>query len=75
MNPLLTEHAIFLVLGGSFAEGIDRLGGEVERAMVVGPAAAGAPCRQRQGAAGTHYEQDHGRPTKRFAGHFWRRES
>ena len=37
-ESLLTAHAIFLVLGGSFAEGIDRLGGEVERAMVVGPA-------------------------------------
>jgi len=37
-QSLLTAHAIFLVLGGSFAEGIDRLGGEVERAMVVGPA-------------------------------------
>ena len=37
-EALLTAHAIFLVLGGSFAEGIDRLGGEVERALVVGPA-------------------------------------
>jgi Rad3-related DNA helicase len=37
-EALLTAHAIFFVLGGSFAEGIDRLGGEVERAMVVGPA-------------------------------------
>jgi DNA excision repair protein ERCC-2 len=37
-ESLLTAHAIFLVLGGSFAEGIDRLGGEVERALVVGPA-------------------------------------
>jgi Rad3-related DNA helicase len=37
-QSLLTAHTIFLVLGGSFAEGIDRLGGEVERAMVVGPA-------------------------------------
>jgi Rad3-related DNA helicase len=37
-ESLLTAHAIFLVLGGSFAEGIDRLGGEVKRAMVVSPA-------------------------------------
>ncbi len=37
-ESLLTAHAIFLVLGGSFAEGIDRLGGEVERAIVVSPA-------------------------------------
>ncbi len=37
-ESLLTAHAIFLVLGGSFAEGIDRLGGEIERALVVGPA-------------------------------------
>lgn len=29
---------LFLVLGGSFAEGIDPLGGRVTRAMVVGPA-------------------------------------
>lgn len=37
-ESLLTAHAMFFVLGGSFAEGIDRLGGEVERVMVVGPA-------------------------------------
>src|SRR6185312_12643690 len=30
--------ALFLVLGSSFAESIDLLGGRVERAMVVGPA-------------------------------------
>jgi len=35
---LLTAHALFLVLGSGFSEGIDLLGGRVERAMVVGPA-------------------------------------
>lgn len=30
--------ALFLVLGGSFTEGIDRLGGRVTHAVVVGPA-------------------------------------
>jgi Rad3-related DNA helicase len=37
-EALLISHALFLVLGGSFAEGIDRLGGAVNRAMVVSPA-------------------------------------
>jgi Rad3-related DNA helicase len=37
-DALLTAHAIFFVLGGSFAEGVDQLGGVVERAMIVGPA-------------------------------------
>jgi DNA excision repair protein ERCC-2 len=35
---LLLADALFLVLGSSFAEGIDLLGGRVSRAMVVGPA-------------------------------------
>ena len=37
-ESLLTAHALFLILGSSFSEGIDQLGGRVERAMVVGPA-------------------------------------
>ena len=37
-QSLLTSHALFLVLGGGFAEGIDLLGGRVSRAIVVGPA-------------------------------------
>jgi DNA excision repair protein ERCC-2 len=37
-ESLLTAHALFLVLGSSFSEGIDQLGGRVRRAMVVGPA-------------------------------------
>lgn len=37
-ESLALADAIFLVLGGSFAEGIDRLGGRVSRALVVGPA-------------------------------------
>ncbi len=35
---LLTAHVLFLILGSSFSEGIDQLGGRVTRAMVVGPA-------------------------------------
>lgn len=37
-QSLLASHALFLVLGSSFAEGVDSLGGRVSRAMVVGPA-------------------------------------
>ncbi len=35
---LLTAHALFLVLGSGFSEGIDALGGQVTRALVIGPA-------------------------------------
>ena len=35
---LLTADALFLILGSSYAEGIDQLGGEIETAIVVGPA-------------------------------------
>ena len=37
-RALQSADALFLVLGSSFAEGIDLLGGRVSRAMVVGPA-------------------------------------
>lgn len=37
-ESLLTADAIFLILGSSYAEGIDQLGGRVERIMIVGPA-------------------------------------
>jgi len=37
-ESLLLSDAVFLVLGSSFAEGIDVLGGQIETAMVVGPA-------------------------------------
>ncbi len=37
-EALLLADALFLVLGGSFAEGVDLLGGRIERAMIVGPA-------------------------------------
>jgi DNA excision repair protein ERCC-2 len=37
-QSLETTDALFLVLGSSFAESIDLLGGRVDRAMVVGPA-------------------------------------
>src|SRR5690606_27293616 len=37
-ESLAFTDALFLVLGSSFAEGIDTLGGRVSHAMVVGPA-------------------------------------
>jgi Rad3-related DNA helicase len=37
-DSLRSADALFLVLGSSFAEGIDALGGRVTHAMVVGPA-------------------------------------
>jgi Rad3-related DNA helicase len=37
-ESLLHGGALFLVLGSSFAEGIDLLGGRISHAMVVGPA-------------------------------------
>ena len=37
-DSLVHANAVFLVLGSSFAEGIDLLGGRVSHAMVVGPA-------------------------------------
>lgn len=37
-DSLLFADALFLVLGSSFAEGIDALGGRISHAMVVGPA-------------------------------------
>ncbi|MGJ8641175.1 MAG: ATP-dependent DNA helicase [Opitutaceae bacterium] len=35
---LLTADALFLILGSSYAEGVDKLGGRIETVMVVGPA-------------------------------------
>jgi DNA excision repair protein ERCC-2 len=37
-ESLLLADALFLVLGSSFAESIDALGGHITHAMVVGPA-------------------------------------
>jgi Rad3-related DNA helicase len=37
-HALTNAHLLFLVLGGSFAEGIDLLGGRVSHALVAGPA-------------------------------------
>ena len=37
---LLMADALFLILGSSYAEGIDQLGGRVELIMIVGPALA-----------------------------------
>lgn len=35
---LLTADALFLILGSSYAEGIDQLGGRIDQIMIVGPA-------------------------------------
>lgn len=35
---LLTADALFLILGSSYAEGIDQLGGRIDLIMIVGPA-------------------------------------
>ncbi len=35
---LLMADALFLILGSSYAEGVDKLGGHIDTAMVVGPA-------------------------------------
>ncbi|WP_309396478.1 ATP-dependent DNA helicase [Cerasicoccus maritimus] len=37
-ESLLTAHVLFFVLGSSFSESIDHLGGRISDAMVVGPA-------------------------------------
>ncbi|MGC6455728.1 MAG: ATP-dependent DNA helicase [Coraliomargaritaceae bacterium] len=37
-HSLLSADALFLILGSSYAEGIDQLGGRIQTAMVVGPA-------------------------------------
>lgn len=37
-ESLLTAHVIFFILGSSFSESIDHLGGKIESALVVGPA-------------------------------------
>lgn len=35
---LLTADALFLILGSSYAEGVDKLGGHIQTVMIVGPA-------------------------------------
>lgn len=46
-QSLALADALFLVLGSSFAEGIDLLGGRISHAMVVGPALPEVNARQR----------------------------
>lgn len=43
-SALLTEDALFLILGSSYAESIDALGGRVHTAIVVGPALPEVNC-------------------------------
>lgn len=57
-EALLAAHAIFLVLGTGFTEGIDLLGGRVNRAIVVGPALPEVNAVTRAGLAA---RQDLGR--------------
>ncbi|MEX2045072.1 MAG: helicase C-terminal domain-containing protein, partial [Opitutus sp.] len=51
-DSLLSAGALFLVLGSSFAESIDMLGGRVTHAMVVGPALPEVNAVQRARLAG-----------------------
>jgi DNA excision repair protein ERCC-2 len=51
-QSLTHSDALFLVLGSSFAEGIDLLGGRVSHAMVVGPALPEVNASQRARLAG-----------------------
>ena len=44
---LLTADALFLILGSSYAEGVDKLGGRIQSAMVVGPALPEVNCVQQ----------------------------
>lgn len=39
-TALLMADAIFLILGSSYAEGVDKLGGRIDQVMIVGPALA-----------------------------------
>ncbi len=56
-EALISAHVIFLVLGTGFTEGIDLLGGRIQRALVIGPALpevnavtrAGLVARERHG--------------------------
>lgn len=43
-SALLTQDALFLILGSSYAESIDALGGRVHTAIVVGPALPEVNC-------------------------------
>ncbi|WOO39272.1 helicase C-terminal domain-containing protein [Rubellicoccus peritrichatus] len=52
-EALLTSHALFFVLGSSFSESVDYLGGKIERAMVVGPALPEVNAIQRARIANT----------------------
>lgn len=55
-ESLLSAHAIFLVLGTGFSEGIDLLGGRVERAIVVGPALPEVNAVTRAGLAAREHK-------------------
>lgn len=37
-SALLMADALFLILGSSYAEGVDKLGGRIDQVMIVGPA-------------------------------------
>jgi len=54
-ESLLIADAIFLILGSSYAEGIDQLGGRIENIMIVGPALPEVNLIQE-----TKLEQHHG---------------
>lgn len=47
-SSLLSAHLLFFVLGSSFSEGIDQLGGRVSQAVIVGPALPEVNAEQRK---------------------------
>jgi Rad3-related DNA helicase len=56
-SALLSEDALFLILGSSYAESIDALGGRIQIAMVVGPALPEVNC-VREARAEAHPTND-----------------
>lgn len=56
-SALLTEDALFLILGSSYAESIDALGGRVQTAIVVGPALPEVNC-VREARVESHQSND-----------------
>ena len=56
---LLMADALFLILGSSYAEGVDKLGGRIDIAMVVGPALPEVnPIQDAKMAAHSSIERD-----------------
>ena len=58
-HGLKTADALFLILGSSYSEGVDQLGGRITKAMVVGPALPEVNCVQEARLdALSHYHRE-----------------